>query len=219
MYEEFDEEVLRSIQKKVETLRNGKGDIGGDDVCVVTYYPNQTKSNSNNSRGGIGIMGHPLGNPTTASTDRYVDPKTLIKSPKRTGITDSMEEKEENMYDVPATLMGKQVHDLKTINATNQHGANLHSHFQPSPLTEAYSKQNHLYENPTTLLKEQQRKKGQIREPGVSAAPKHHNRVPQNQFNSQPLIESAGRMEEGLYDEDDDVFYEDTHTYQEKQLQ
>lgn len=221
MYEEFDEEVLRSIQKKVETLRNGKGDIGRDDVCVVTYCPNQIKTNSNYNQGGIGIIGHPLGNPTTASTDRYVDPKMLFRSPNHTGIDDGMGEKEENVYDDPATLLGKRVtevvQDFRTINATNQQEAYLHSKFQSSPLTKADGEQNHLYENPITLLKEQQRKEGLIRA-GVSASPKHYKRVPHNQFKSQPLTESADRMEEGLYDEDDDVFYEDPHTYQEKHL-
>lgn len=184
MYEEFDEEVLRSIQKKVESLRNGKGDIERDGVCVVTYCPNQTKTNSNYSKGGIGIFGHPLGNPSTSSTDRYVDPKTLCKSPKRTVIADGMGEKEENVYEDPATLLGKKVTEVV---------------------------QNHLYENPRTLLEEQQRKEGLMR--GPVAAPKHNDRVPQNQVKSQPHTESADRMEESLYDEDDDVFYEDPHSY------
>lgn len=213
MYEEFDEEVLRNIQKKVESLRNGR-----DDVCVVTYSPSQTKTNSNYSQGGIGIIGHPNGNPTTASTDRYVDPKTLFKSPKRTGIADGKGEWEENVYEDPDTLLGKRatvvVDDLRTINANNQHEAYLHSQVQSPPLAEADGERDHVYANPTTLLKEQKRKGGLIREPGISAAPKHYNKVSQNQFNSQPLTESADRMEEGLYDEDDDVFYEDPHTYQ-----
>ncbi|KAK4287520.1 hypothetical protein Pmani_039407 [Petrolisthes manimaculis] len=203
VYEEFDEEVLRNIRKKVESLRYGRGDCEQDDVCVVTYSTpckpaTQTMSNDNykqhqqHQHHGLSIMNSHPSDPTNTNTDtdtpRYVDPRTLLcRSPQPTGIADDdkVGNEGEPLYEDLETLLGKRA-------ATKD----------PNPL----------------LKKKEERL---MREDGVTAAPSHYTQGPHTQANSQPRTEATDGVDEegGLYEDDDEVFYDDPKEYHGIQLQ